>query len=260
MTTVGIRYKIKGSGIFGSGDGSVSRTTGRSPLETVTGLPPRKPIDLVPLPVEARPSVEADAFAKHIREIHDEVRRKIAIGNEGLERYPKDAYKKLHSKDAGPCKILKKISSNAHVLDLLDNVEISHVFNVEDVTLYPGHDDNAPDISVVRLPPSLRLKEEIEDVIDHQLLSTNRGGYKKILIKWKGRPLSDWTWITDEEFQRLDHDLYEHFHAFNSPGLRFFKPGKDDGDKWQRSLDVSKAPVLIWHDLDDAQPTWELGK
>ena len=45
---------------------SVNRSTGRSPFEIVTGLLPRKPIDLIPLPIEARPSVEAKAFSKHI--------------------------------------------------------------------------------------------------------------------------------------------------------------------------------------------------
>ncbi|KAL3533257.1 hypothetical protein ACH5RR_006778 [Cinchona calisaya] len=91
----------------------------------------------------ARPSVEAEVFSKHILDIHNEVRRKIAINNEKYkshadlkrkfadfqggdevmvcicpERYPKSVYKKLHSRSAEPFKILKKISSNAYVLEL----------------------------------------------------------------------------------------------------------------------------------------------
>jgi hypothetical protein len=37
------------------------------------GLLPRKSIYLVPSLIQAHPSVEVDAFAKHMREIHDDV-------------------------------------------------------------------------------------------------------------------------------------------------------------------------------------------
>ena len=48
---------------------SVSQPMGRNPFWRVTCLLPRKPIDLVPLPIEARPRVEADAFDPHIRDV-----------------------------------------------------------------------------------------------------------------------------------------------------------------------------------------------
>ena len=46
---------------------SVNISTSHNPFERVTGVLPRKPIHLVPLPDTACPSVEADAFSKHIR-------------------------------------------------------------------------------------------------------------------------------------------------------------------------------------------------
>ena len=140
-------------------DSLVSRSTCRSPFECVTGVLPKKPIDLVPLPNTARPSVEVDAFAKYICDIHDEIKRRIATSNESYktnvdlrrrfakfegdmvmvrikpERYPKGTYKKLHSKSIGQYKVLKKISSNAYVLDLPKDMGISNVFNVEDLTI-----------------------------------------------------------------------------------------------------------------------------
>ena len=57
------------------------------------------------------------------------------------ERYPKGIYKKLHSKNVGPYKVLKKISSNAYVLDLLKNIGISNIFNIKDLTLCSNPED-----------------------------------------------------------------------------------------------------------------------
>ena len=63
----------------------VNRSTSRSSFEIATGLLPRKPIDSVPLPMEPRPSVEADDFSKHIRDLHEDVQRKIALSNENYK-------------------------------------------------------------------------------------------------------------------------------------------------------------------------------
>lgn len=52
---------------------SANCSTGISPFEAVTSVRPHLPIDLVPLPLEARPSAEADNFIKHMQQIHDEV-------------------------------------------------------------------------------------------------------------------------------------------------------------------------------------------
>ena len=52
---------------------SVNNSTGRSPFKIVIGLLLRKPIDLVPLLMEAWPSVEAYAFSKHIHDLHVDV-------------------------------------------------------------------------------------------------------------------------------------------------------------------------------------------
>ena len=86
--------------------------------------------------------------------------------------------------------MLKKISSNAYVLDLLENMGISNIFNIKDLTLYSNPEDTTTnDGPNARLPSAPRLKEEIEDVIDHQIVST-RGG----------RSISNCTWITDGKF------------------------------------------------------------
>ncbi|KAF7144488.1 hypothetical protein RHSIM_Rhsim04G0004700 [Rhododendron simsii] len=190
---------------------SAAATASELPSEVAELL---KPIDLVPLPIQAHPSAEAEAFSQHIRDIHDDVRRKIAISNESYkqradlrrrfaefdegdmvmvrvkpERYPKGVYKKLHSKSAGPFKVLKKISSNAYVLELPDDMGISNVFNIEDLTRYSGHveDSNRAD-PMASLPASKCFEDEIEDVVDHQIVSTRQRAYQKGISPAQPRP------------------------------------------------------------------------
>ena len=52
-------------------------------------------------------------------------------------------------------------------------MDISNVFNVEDLILYLGHyvDENETQV-VVRLPTTPNIKEEIKDVLDDQIVST----------------------------------------------------------------------------------------
>ena len=58
------------------------------------------------------------------------------------ERIPLGAYKKLHPWNTCPYKILKKFGSNAYVLDPPSNSGVSSTFNVEDLTLYHGNDND----------------------------------------------------------------------------------------------------------------------
>ena len=100
-------------------------------------------------------------FAKHIHDLHAKIRRKISLSNEEhklaanvhsrskefnigeyvmvrirLERIPKTFSKQLYVRAMGPYSIIHKLGSNAYLLDLPNDMDISNVFNIEDLLPY----------------------------------------------------------------------------------------------------------------------------
>ena len=139
----------------------VNRSTGKSHFQIVNGYSPRTPIDLVPLPPHMRVFELAENFAKHIHDLHVEIRRKFSLSNEEYKlvtdvhrrtkefnigvyvmvrirpkRIPKIFSKKLYARVMGPYSIICKMGSNVYLLDLPNDMDISHVFNVEDLLPY----------------------------------------------------------------------------------------------------------------------------
>ncbi|GFZ18574.1 hypothetical protein Acr_27g0003130 [Actinidia rufa] len=168
---------------------SVNRSIGISPFEVVHGFKPRKPVDLLPMSPHTRVSESAESFARHIRELHDEIRKVIndsncqykfqadsrrrhsefQIGDNVMVRirpepYPSGTARKLCARSAGPFKVLKRIGPNAYVIDL---------------------------------PPDS----------NEQIISTMDGGVQRFLVRWSGCPASDNTWITSDDLQQIDRPL-----------------------------------------------------
>lgn len=57
------------------------------------------------------------------------------------------------------------------------NWNVSPTFNVEDLTLYHGHyEDERSEEQVMRLPPMQKIREENENVLDNQIVSTRLRG------------------------------------------------------------------------------------
>ncbi|RVW96613.1 Transposon Ty3-G Gag-Pol polyprotein [Vitis vinifera] len=170
---------------------STNRTTGYSPFEVAYGLKPKQPVDLIPLPTSVRTSQDGDAFARHIRDIHEKVREKIKISNENYkeaadahrryiqfqegdlvmvrlrpERFHPSTYQKLQAKKAGLFRVLKRLGENAYLLELPSNLHFSPIFNVEDLHIYHGHHNDVSEELDLQLPPTLSPCPEIEYVLD----------------------------------------------------------------------------------------------
>ena len=118
-------------------------------------------LSLVPLPPHARVSESAASFAQHVRDLHHEISQRIQQSNLNYqnlansrertkefieddhvmvrlkpERFPPGTLKKLHARGAGPFKIIKKVGSNAYVLELPPELGISSTFNISDLVEY----------------------------------------------------------------------------------------------------------------------------
>jgi hypothetical protein len=215
---------------------SVNRSTGKSPFQIVYGSNPRNASELRKIDKGEISSAEAEDFAEHLKNIHEEVRKHIArmnaqykakaderrrhkefqVGDEVMvhlrkERFPVGTYNKLKMKKFGPCKILKKHDSgNAYEVELPSELNISPVFNISDLTEY--HEGGVEDeITAAQwsIPAGSSDTKEIEDILDSRVgRSTRNRTYEEYLVKWKGRPIEDSSWLTREEVNRLGFPLH----------------------------------------------------
>ena len=57
----------------------VNRSIGASPFKVMHGYTSRKPLDLLPMSPHAKISESAETFARHIHDLHNEIRKKIQV-------------------------------------------------------------------------------------------------------------------------------------------------------------------------------------
>ncbi|GAV82485.1 hypothetical protein CFOL_v3_25936 [Cephalotus follicularis] len=91
-----------------------------------------------------------------------------------LKRYPKHSFKNLHAQALSPFPILRKLRSNAYMLDFPNHMNISHGFNVEDLTLYRGtfephalHNSVYAGSAACPLPLPAQPVDQIETILDN---------------------------------------------------------------------------------------------
>ena len=75
------------------------------------------------------------------------------------ERIPKTFSKKLYARAMNPYSIIRKLGSNAYLLDLLNDMDISPVFNIEDLLPYRGTFEHST------LPSSVSASETSKGVV-----------------------------------------------------------------------------------------------
>ncbi len=122
----------------------------------------------------------------------------------------------MHARSARPFKILKRVGPNAYVLDLPPDYGISSTFNTEDLVAFKGtpvipdapFDDPLPCLTLLTFPsPFLHPLiyhmhvKNILMLLDEHIVSTRDGRVQHFLVRWRGRPISDCTWITSDELQ-----------------------------------------------------------
>ncbi|KAG7599415.1 Reverse transcriptase RNA-dependent DNA polymerase [Arabidopsis suecica] len=132
-----------------------------SPFQIVYGFNPISPLDLIPLPLSERVSLDGKRKAELVQQIHENARRNIEEktklyakqANKGRreqifevgdkvwihlrkERFPTQRKSKLMPRIDGPFKIVKRISDNAYQLDLQGKYNVSSSFNVSDLVPY----------------------------------------------------------------------------------------------------------------------------
>jgi translation initiation factor IF-1 len=142
-------------------------TTSYSPFEIVYGFNPLTPLDLMPLLVDGRSSLDGQKKAELMKSLHERVRLQIAQKNEKVasqankgrrhvifepgdwvwvhmskERFPAHRKTKLHPRGDGPFQILEKINDNAYKVDLPGEYKASATFNVFDLSPFDVGEDS----------------------------------------------------------------------------------------------------------------------
>jgi hypothetical protein len=145
---------------------SVHSTTDFSPFEIVYGFNPLTPLDLLPLPVDEKTSLDGQKKAEMVKKLHESVRQHIEKKNEQYstkankgrrqvisepgdwvwvhmrkERFSARRRSKLHPRGDGPFQVLARINNNAYKLDLPGECNISATFNVSDLSPFDVGDD-----------------------------------------------------------------------------------------------------------------------
>jgi hypothetical protein len=145
----------------------VHSTTEFSPFENVYGFNPLTPMDLIPLSIDEKVSLDGNNKAQVVKTLHESVRQQsekrnhvyVIKANKGRkhvvfqpgdwvwvhmrkERFPAHRKSKLQPRGDGPFQILERINDNAYKVDLSGEYGVSATFNVSDLTLFDVGDDS----------------------------------------------------------------------------------------------------------------------
>ena len=138
-----------------------------------------------------------------------------------------------------PYSIIRKMRSNTYRFDLPNDMDISPVFNVEDLLPYRDTFESSTlpySVSAGEASkgaptmPSLQFYKETVDTILYDKFVTSRDGeFRRLFVKWHGRPDSDATWIQEDDLRHLDYSLLDCYISFHFSESISFQPRVNDG-------------------------------
>jgi len=149
-----------------------SKATRLSPFKVVYETDPLSPLDLIPRPLDQRPSADAAARVEEIHKLHELVKAKIekstlsytAQANKHKREklfkpgdlvwihlrkgcFPSKRKTKLMTRADGPFEVLEKVNDNAYKVELPGDYGVSATFKVADLSPYEA-DDYLSDLRV----------------------------------------------------------------------------------------------------------------
>ena len=238
----------------------VQKRQSEDSISHVTQLACESPIteSMSPLEVQPRKPLGTLPFSPHDRTLesigpykHHEVSKQFPANDNSYKIHANSEYMKFQvgdyvmvpSKQLQACsteslKMLKHVGPNACLVDFQTDYKTDSIFNNENLTIYEGPAVSYQPHDFVQIPmihptPKTVLparKETIDAILDEQVISTRDGEIQCFLVRWKGRPISDYTWITREELQHLDPDLLEYYSELYSTGSSLPHPVRVDED------------------------------
>ena len=147
---------------------SVHSSTNYSPFdEIVYVFNLLTPLDLLPLPIDERSSLDGKKKAEIVQQLHQHVKQQIEKKNEHYaskankgtkrvlfepgdwvwvhmrkERFPAQRKSKLAPRGDGPFQVLERINDNAYKIDLPGEYSVSATFNVADLSPFDAGEDS----------------------------------------------------------------------------------------------------------------------
>ena len=106
------------------------------------------------------------------------------------------------------------------------------------------------------LSPNLVSNVELIDkIIDHQTIITySKEDDYKFLVQWKGKPISDASWITSHDPLHYASRLHSDFFLYmkdTSSEMKSSNPGGIDGELFQNmNTMVPSEPILLTHEFE----------
>ena len=149
--------------------------------------------------------VSSRSKAQELLQRHPQTSKPLRSISEGQEVWLdarnlkiKTPSRKLAPKRYGPFKVIKKLSPVAYRLALPPSMKIHNVFHIDLLT--PHHETDAYGETYMKPPPETidgQEEYEVEDIVTHR--NTGRSQKLQYLIKWKGYPPSENSWVDSKD-------------------------------------------------------------